>query len=175
LLALPRINGWYNANLRRGINYARWWEYAFSASVMIVLIAMLTGISDLDALIPIFAINATMIFFGLLMETFNLKTQKTNWTPYLFGCFAGAIPWVVIALSVIGSERNSPEGVPNFVYGIIISLFLLFNTFTLNMFLQYKRVGPWRDYLFGEKVYVLLSLVAKTALAWQVFTSTLID
>ena len=43
------------------------------------------------------------------------------------------------------------------------------------MVLQYKRVGPWRDYLFGEAVYVLLSLTAKSALAWQIFASTLID
>jgi len=41
------------------------------------------------------------------------------------------------------------------------------------MVLQYKKVGPWRDYLFGERMYVLLSLVAKSALAWQVFGGTL--
>jgi hypothetical protein len=41
------------------------------------------------------------------------------------------------------------------------------------MILQYKKVGPWRDYLYGERFYVILSLVAKTALAWQVFAGTL--
>jgi hypothetical protein len=58
---------------------------------------------------------------------------------------------------------------PAFVYGIIISLFLFFNVFALNMWLQYKRVGPWRDYLFGERMYIILSATAKSALAWQVF------
>jgi hypothetical protein len=41
------------------------------------------------------------------------------------------------------------------------------------MVLQYRRVGPWRDYLFGETAYMVLSLVAKSALAWQVFAGTL--
>ena len=41
------------------------------------------------------------------------------------------------------------------------------------MLLQYRRVGPWREYLFGERVYMLLSLFAKSALAWQVFAGTL--
>jgi hypothetical protein len=41
------------------------------------------------------------------------------------------------------------------------------------MFLQYRKVGPWKDYLFGERVYVFLSLFAKSALAWQVFAGTL--
>jgi hypothetical protein len=63
---------------------------------------------------------------------------------------------------------------PGFVYGIIVSLFLFFNCFAVNMILQYKQVGPWRDYLFGEKVYIILSLTAKTLLAWQVFANVLI-
>jgi hypothetical protein len=41
------------------------------------------------------------------------------------------------------------------------------------MVLQYRKIGPWRDYLFGERVYILLSLFAKSALAWQVFSGTL--
>jgi hypothetical protein len=45
--------------------------------------------------------------------------------------------------------------------------------FAINMVLQYKKVGRWKDYLFGEAMYILLSLVAKSALAWQVFGGTL--
>ncbi len=41
------------------------------------------------------------------------------------------------------------------------------------MVLQYKKVGKWKDYLYGERVYIILSLVAKTALAWQIFAGTL--
>ena len=44
----------------------------------------------------------------------------------------------------------------------------------LNQYLQYRRVGPWRDYLFGERVYIALSLTAKSLLAWQVFANTLV-
>ena len=56
---------------------------------------------------------------------------------------------------------------------ILGSIFVFFNVFAINMFLQYKKIGPWKDYLFGERVYVLLSLVAKTALAWQIWSGTL--
>ena len=37
----------------------------------------------------------------------------------------------------------------------------------------HKKVGPWRDYLYGEFMYIVLSLVAKSLLAWQVFAGTL--
>jgi hypothetical protein len=59
------------------------------------------------------------------------------------------------------------------VYGIVISIFLFFNSFGLVQWLQYKRVGNWSNYLRGERTYITLSLVAKSALAWQIFGSTL--
>jgi hypothetical protein len=162
--------GWYKRNLQRNRNYARWIEYSLSSSIMIVLIAMLTGISDLAALIAIFAVNATMILFGLLMEHYE-EPGNPNWMAFWFGCFAGIVPWIAIAIYFWGP--GSAVNPPGFVYGIVFSLFVFFNIFAVNMVLQYKQVGRWRDYLFGESAYVLLSLVAKSLLAWQVFAGTL--
>ncbi len=172
LMAAPGIWPWYRANLERKINYARWWEYSASASIMIVLIALVTGVSDIGAVIAVFGANAAMIFFGMVMEIMNRDRERVNWTPFLFGCVAGIVPWIVIAYQFIGAINRS-VGPPGFVYGIVISLFVLFNSFAVNMVLQYRKRGPWRDYLFGEKAYILLSLTAKTLLAWQIFANTL--
>lgn len=172
LVAAPRIVDWYERNLDRGANYARWIEYSVSASLMIVLIAMLTGITGVYALTAIFVVNASMILFGLLMERMNPIGQAVRWAPFWFGCVAGAAPWIAIAIAVVGSEVEA-EGVPTFVFAIFISLFILFNSFAVNMVLQYRGVGPWRDYRVGEAAYILLSLTAKSALAWQVFAGAL--
>ena len=48
-----------------------------------------------------------------------------------------------------------------------------FFCFSLNQWLQYKGVGRWVDYAFGEKTYVVLSLGAKSLLARQVFAVSL--
>jgi hypothetical protein len=166
LIASPLVFPWYKRNLLKNRNYGRWIEYFFSSSIMIVLIAQITGISDIAALIAIFGINACMILFGALQEKYE-NPGKPSWLPFWFGSFAGAIPWLAIAIYVWAPGLDlSP---PGFVYGIIASLFVFFNCFAINMVLQYKKVGPWRDYLFGEKVYILLSLTAKALLAWQVF------
>jgi hypothetical protein len=170
VIAAPGVFGWYRRNLLRNRNYARWIEYALSASVMIVLIAMLTGIADVAALIAIFGVNAAMILFGLLMEHYE-QPGAPNWLSYGFGVLTGAVPWVAIGIYLWGPTVDATP--PGFVYGIFVSLFLCFNSFAINMVLQYTRVGPWRDYVFGEAVYVLLSLTAKSALAWQVFGGTL--
>jgi hypothetical protein len=175
LMAVPGVNDWYNRMLAREQNFARWMEYSISASLMMVLIAMITGVTDFGALLAIFGVNTAMILFGAVQEMMDRPSKgNVNWWPYIFGCFAGAIPWIIVTINIWSSEDRG-EGPPTFVYGIILSLFLLFNTFSVNMVLQYKRVGKWKSYVYGEKVYIVLSLVAKTLLAWQIFANTLIE
>jgi hypothetical protein len=162
----------YNAGLKLGINKVRWIEYSISASVMMLAIAMLVGVYDFSSLLMLLSLTAIMNLMGLLMEIHNQTTKKTNWLSYYIGCFAGIIPWVVIAFYMwLGANNGSPA--PTFVYWIFVSIFLFFSCFAVNMILQYKKIGPWNNYLYGERVYIILSLVAKSLLAWQVFGGTL--
>jgi hypothetical protein len=159
---------WYVKNLKKHINPARWYEYSFSASLMILIIGMLVTIYDFGTLLALFTLTAVMNLMGLMMEIHNQTTTKTNWTSYTIGCIAGFIPWVVIFIPLI-----TAGSVPDFVIAIFITIAVFFNLFAVNMFLQYKKIGKWKDYLYGERMYVVLSLVAKSALAWQVFAGTL--
>lgn len=171
-IVLSHIFDWYIKNLARHINMARWVEYSFSSSLMIVVIAMLTGIYDIVSLILLVGVNASMILFGWMMELHNQSTEKTNWTAFIFGCIAGIFPWIAIAI-YLGGAGSGDGQVPTFVYYIFGSIFVFFNIFALNQYLQYKKIGPWKNYLFGEYTYIVLSLVAKSLLAWQVFAGTL--
>jgi hypothetical protein len=66
-----------------------------------------------------------------------------------------------------------PAQVPGFVYAITIVQFVLFFSFAVNMALQYARIGRWRDYVYGEVVYIILSFTAKSLLAWLIFANVL--
>jgi len=167
-IAYPR-NESYSENLKKGMNPYRWYEYAFSASIMIVLIALFLGVWDFWSLAMIFVLNAMMIMFGYLMELVNQKTEKTNWLPFILGCVSGGTPWVVLYAYFIAAVRSTGLNPPTFVYLILFIYFILFNIFAINQVLQYKGVGRWKDYLYGERVYIILSFVAKTILAWLVF------
>jgi hypothetical protein len=163
----------YVRNLKLGQNPVRFYEYALSSSLMIVLIGMLVGLWDLGALILIFGINAMMNLFGIMMEYHNQYTERTDWTAFIYGCIAGILPWVVITLYFLGAISSGDAKPPAFVYAIIPTLFVFFNIFAINMVLQYRKVGRWHDYLFGERIYIVLSLSAKTVLAWLIFAGTL--
>jgi hypothetical protein len=176
LIASPPFFARYERELTNERNRFRWVEYAFSSTLMIVLIALVTGLTDLAAVIGIAGANVAMILFGWIMEMVNRPGERVWWTPFWFGCIAGATPWVaLVAYLAVNLSQEGAEGPPGFVYGILVSIFVLFNVFALNQWLQYRQVGRWRDYLFGEVVYIVLSLTAKTALAWQIFANTLID
>ena len=173
VVASPWVYPWYSARVRAGTNPARWVEYSLSSSLMIAIIAMLVGIYDVAALIAIFGVNACMILFGWVMERYNLGRPAVDWLAYWFGVIAGAVPWIAIGIYLLGAGAGTSARPPTFVYFIYVSLFLFFNVFALNMVFQYRHIGRWRNVLFGEKVYMVLSLVAKSALAWQVFAGTL--
>ncbi len=162
----------YKKQLSMGMNVARWVEYSLSASIMIVGISLLVGVYDAMSLVMLFSLVTIMNLLGLVMEVHNQTTERTNWLSYWIGCLAGIVPWTVIAFYLwLGSANGSSA--PSFVYWIFVSIFIFFNCFAINMALQYKKVGPWKNYLYGERAYIILSLVAKSLLAWQVFGGTL--
>ena len=166
-MAAPGVHRWYDRLIEHDRNYVRWIEYSVSAALMMVLVARFAGIADLAALIGVFALTTSMILFGLLMER-QQRPGQADWSAFWFGSFAGVVPWVAVALYV--ANGASP---PGFVYAIVAVQFVFFFSFALNMALQYLRFGRWRDYRFGEAVYMLLSLGAKSTLAWLVFANVL--
>lgn len=160
----------YADGLKVGINKLRWYEYALSSSLMIVLISTLFGVRDVATLALIALSNAAMNLFGLDMELINSGESKVgkkiNWLPFIFGSIIGLAPWIAIAF-YIGVNPNL-DAVPGFVWAILLTYFVAFNTFPVNMVLQYKGIGKFKDYLWGERGYIVLSLVAKSLLTWLV-------
>jgi hypothetical protein len=169
LLTATLARSTYERDLRRGINRFRWVEYSFSASLMVVLICLYSGITGIAALIAIVGANVAMILFGWLQELMNPPGRtSTTMLAFWFGTLVGLAPWVALSVNLVGADE-----LPGFVIGIFVSLFVFFMSFGLNQWLQYRRLGRWRDYAFGEKAYLVLSLAAKSALAWQIFAGSL--
>jgi hypothetical protein len=161
----------YERDLRAGINRFRWVEYSFSATLMIVLIGFYSGVTSINAVIAVIGANVAMILFGWIQERMNPPGRATTtMLPFWFGTVVGLAPWVSIAYNIAGSQT-----VPGFVYGIVVAQFVFFFSFGLNQWLQYREVGKWTDYAFGEKTYLVLSLVAKSVLAWQIFGGSLAE
>lgn len=168
-LSATVLRSTYERDLARGINRLRWIEYSVSATIMILLICAYSGIVGISALIAIAGANVAMILFGWLQEAENPPGRsQTTMRAFWFGTIAGLAPWIAISVNLVGATT-----VPGFVLGIFVSLLIFFSSFAVNQWLQYREIGPWRSYAFGERAYLVLSLVAKSALAWQLFAGSL--
>jgi hypothetical protein len=167
LIAIPFKDA-YLRNVEKGINPLRWYEYALSSSIMIVLLSIMFGLTTIEALIGVFGLNAVMNLLGLLMEKMNPPTRdKTDWTAHWVGWIAGLVPWILIVIYMLGITDLS--NLPWFVLPGVSFYFVVFNLFAFNQILQYAKIGPWKSYIFGERMYVWLSLIGKSLLAWLVF------
>lgn len=172
----------YTTDLARGLNRFRWWEYAVSSSLMIMLIAMLFGVYDVYSQIFIGCINAAMNLFGDIMEVRNAgkKPEDVDWVPFIYGGIAGSYSWIIIFTFMLGSP--GVDGAPWFVWVILATYIILFFTFPWTMYNQYAQNGKYNNelypllknggYLMGERHYGYLSLVAKTLLVWLVISGS---
>jgi hypothetical protein len=161
----------YERDLTRGINRFRWLEYSISATIMVIVISMYWGIVTINALIAIAGANVAMILFGWLQEKMNPPGRTTTtMLPFWFGALVGLTPWIAMAVNI---SLLKDENLPASLYIILIVQGVFFFCFGLNQWLQYRQVGPWRNYAFGEKTYLVLSLAAKSLLAWQIFAVSL--
>lgn len=201
---VPPLWRMYKKNVARGVNPFRWIEYSISASIMIVLICLVVGISDITSLINAFGANSAMIFFGLVQEQYALRRAESgdklslgDWLPFIFGSIVGIVPWIALSVQLGLSQTNCLNGIngtvfttyattapatnatvtaatciPGFVFGIYASLLFLFFTFAINMMLQYLRAAAWARPYFSECIYLWLSLIAKSILAWQIYAGS---
>ena len=164
--------GKYTVGLKNHINVFRWVEYSLSSTIMIIVILQLNGTADYIALMGIAGVNVSMILFGWLQEKYTTPGDG-DLLPFWFGCIAGIVPWLATLANILSPKGPAESTTPGFVYGIVISLFILFNCFAIVQYKQYKAKGKWANYMYGERRYIVLSLVAKSLLAGQVFSGSL--
>jgi hypothetical protein len=162
----------YENDLNRSVNRMRWIGGAANASLVLVIVAMLVGVADLSVLIMIAALSVLANLIGLFIDIANTGKNRVGRLPAVTAVIAGLIPWVAIAMYLIGAGLYDGL-VPKFVCWIFISLFILFGLMVFNAWMQYKKQGKWANYLYGERICIVLSFVAITALTWQIFFGAL--
>jgi hypothetical protein len=173
LISSPAYVVRYEQNIQKGINPVRWWEYAISSSLMLVVLLMLGGLIELSTVVFIFTLNFIMNLMGLVMEKYNQLTDTTSWFPFNIGVLAGLVPWIMGGLYFWVSTNNIADSIPVYAQFGFLLTFLFFNSFAINMWLQYKKIGKWKVYAYGEKAYIVLSLVSKSALGWIIVLGTM--
>lgn len=160
-----------------GFNVIRWSDYSVSASLMIVVLSAICGVTEGYTLVLVALLQCALLLVAMLAEMVictevsgpSMQTSISKWaaiaaTILYLGLWAPA--WGTIAASQAGDGAKPPW----FVWIIIGSLFALFSSFAVVYFWYLNAPQPR---VSSELRYVALSLTAKVALHWTLYVSIL--
>jgi hypothetical protein len=157
----------YEKGLSNHYNIFRWIEYAFSASLMRVLVGVLSGVNDLHMMFLQFGLTATTMLFGLAFELENRELRlsgRVRWYLYWLGFIPHFFSWsIVLGYFFYSLSIGDP---PAFVYAIIGVIFVLDLSFAVVLGLQWQGKCCFRPYVNGEIAFIILSFTSKNLLAW---------
>jgi hypothetical protein len=157
----------YERGLNNNYNIFRWVEYAFSASLMRILVGILSGVNDMHTMVLQFGLTATTMLFGLVFEVENSTLRhsgRVKWYLYWLGFIPHFFSWIIILGYFFYSLSKATP--PAFVYSIIFIIFFLDLSFALILGLQWLGKKCFRPYVNGEIAFIILSFTSKNLLAW---------
>jgi hypothetical protein len=153
----------YLRDLRRGRNSIRWAGMYLTAPTLMVLVALLAGIQDVPRLALVVAATVAMVGLGSMQEQLNpLGRRETTMVPLIAAVVVGLVPWAMVLGAFLAADQHELAG------STFVALFVLWGSVWVNAVLQYRQIGPWSDFLYGERTALTLSLVVNSALAWEI-------
>lgn len=165
-----------STSIERGVNAFRWLSLGIGGGLIIVATALLSGITSITLLLVLFVsvLGAALLTLGIEATIANSNGVQTRLSHFLCGLatLAVTLPWVVFAIGVAGVLLWNGK-LPTYLYSIYICEALLVGAFMLATHFRIKRQGKWADGLYGERGYLLLTLLTVTLLSWQIVIGAL--
>lgn len=161
-------------------NFFRWIEYSITSTLMLYIIAFISGVKDTNIYMLLFATNIAMIYTGQLVEEYKRDDPKsTKWVlPMIVGFVMLFAEFAVIirdfrnrinqVSTFLNNNVNNPDPdithgrtIPSWISATIYSLFIFFSCFGF-----ISLVGAYFDvrYELIENAYIVASFAAKATL-----------
>ncbi|GAB3137181.1 heliorhodopsin HeR [Marisediminicola antarctica] len=155
-----------SGRLRSNDHAARWTEFAFTSSITVFLVAQLNGISDIGALVAIYALTSGMTLFSVLQERTTVRSGHPL-LPLAFGAAVGIVPWGVIAFHQVGAGVVG-EGPSVIVRVITLAMLAAAFAFAVTQWRDSRSALRGTHGVGGERMHVVLSVVQASLFAWLV-------
>lgn len=165
LLNITRLKKVYEKGLKKRVMPWRWVDMGIITALMIEVIALLSGLQDIFMLKILAGLMVITCVLGWLAERAANDGKKLVKPIFVIGLVTGLLPWLIIAAYAVATPFYAAVRAPWYVYALYASLLGSFVLFALNQWRQHQKFKQWKDYLFVERNYVVISLVAKVAFA----------
>lgn len=163
----------YTIGIKTGHNRYRWVDFALSSALLLWVLAEITAITHTGAFLVLIAVNVALLALGARLEKADAP-GRALYPGFLIGTLLAALPWLGLLLYLMGPGSSGETRPSGFIFVLVLTIFGTAGAFTLNQLLPHFRVGPWRDFVFGEGVYIALNLLAKLALTGQIVAAAVL-
>ena len=136
----------------------RWVEWSQVSGIVVFLVAQLNGVTDVAALVALYAITAGASLFLVLHE----RAAESTW-PFSFGAAVAIVPWGVIAFYQVGAIVAGGDP-PLLVRVLTIALLLLAAAYWYDA--RLARVKG--RLIIAERAHTILTTLTVSVLAWAV-------
>jgi hypothetical protein len=167
--------GWYQRSVDQGQNWVRWIEYAITATIMVVVIAITCGTNSTDVLILMGVSTLCCMLCGYLSEATATTHFRVSAVATLVGWMLLIAVFSLVVRRFASIYRQSQEdgrdgrdGPPAWVWVILICLTLLFGVFGFIHLVHMRKQWKSRASItFNRRIetsYTIASIVSKTLL-----------
>jgi hypothetical protein len=157
----------YTKEINSGKNRIRWVEYAITASMMIYVYSILSGVKDLYSTFFIVCLNIVMMSFGYFLEI--TKDPQAKLSAIIMGFFILTLIFSVAYYQFVANIEVAKDtfDIPDWVYAIVIAMIFWWISFGVVAVLYYRASLKGKvDYKRYEKYYIFLSFVSKAFMGY---------
>jgi hypothetical protein len=174
ILFATRLREAYGNGIKHGYNRLRWIEQAICSAILMVIVALVVGVTDASTLLLMAAIAFGTALVALAAELRHRGgkadvSRLSLWT----AIGAGLAPWLVIALYVVGAWYFGGGRLPWYVYAVVAVTMVMQLAYAVTLKNVVRGKDAWEDHAYGERRYIILGFLAKVAVAAILFAGIL--
>ena len=159
----------YIDEVKSGKNRFRWIEYAITASMMIYIYSILSGVKDLYTCFLFVILNIVMMSFGYFTEL--SRTKESKLTAIIMGFFILTVIFSIAYYQFVANIDAAKEkfDIPDWVYAVVIAMIFWWVSFGVVAILYYRAyLKGTLDFTRYEKYYIFLSFVSKAFMGYYI-------
>jgi uncharacterized membrane protein len=148
----------------------------FAASVLLIVLAILVGVSDITTLLMLLILGIILHGACLWLERAigrRGRNKADTWLGYGLATLAGAGIWLIVAIYLIGANVYGAGHIPARVYWLAATTAVGCLSFAIGMLFQIRDPKTGQAYRLTEQRYMLLTLLISSLLVWQIVAGTM--
>jgi hypothetical protein len=156
---------YYTSMINRGNNWVRWVEYAITATLMLVILALLTGVKEMHTIVMFIVGAIAIMLLGDAIEKALIASGKMSGMSATLSAWIILVGIFVVLIRTYILAAEDSDSIPWFVPYILFITLAFYASFggvqLAHQIGLYKKGG----YKSVEKTYITLSFISKAALA----------